>query len=93
MYFDVGCITVSMELREIIERERISYPDKEKLFMVLGLFLSGRISMGKAAELLGLRIDDFMLLMYELGVRYTIIDEVELDEELNAFKKLFKSRI
>ncbi len=84
---------MSMELREIIERERISYPDKEKLFMVLGLFLSGRISMGKAAELLGLRIDDFMLLMYELGVRYTIIDEVELDEELNAFKKLFKSRI
>ncbi len=43
---------MSLKLREVIERERVPYPDKEKLFMVLGLLLSGRISMGKAAELL-----------------------------------------
>jgi len=57
------CRLMSAKLREIIERERVPYPDKEKLFMVLGLLLSGRISLGKAAELLGLRIDDLWIFM------------------------------
>ncbi|HDH07386.1 MAG TPA: hypothetical protein ENF87_03350 [Thermoproteales archaeon] len=59
--------------------------------MVLGLLLSGRISMGKAAELLGLRIDDFWLLLYKLGVKYSILDEEEVEEELNEYEKVFKS--
>lgn len=32
---------MSLELREIIKRECVPYPDKEKLFMVLGLLLGG----------------------------------------------------
>ena len=82
---------MSLGLREVIERERVPYPDKERLFMVLGLLLSGRISMGKAAELLGLRIDDFWLLLYKLGVKYSILDEEEVEEELNEYEKVFKS--
>ncbi len=84
-------LSLSTELKKIIERERVSYPDKEKLFMVLGLLLSGRISLGKAAELLGLRIDDFWLLLHDLGVKYSIFDEEEVEEELNAYKRVFKS--
>lgn len=45
---------MSLELKEIIKRERASYPDKEKLFTVLDLLFSNRISTGKVAELLGL---------------------------------------
>jgi len=33
-------------LRELLERERVPYPDRERLFLVLGLLLTGRISMG-----------------------------------------------
>jgi len=82
---------VSTELKQIIERERVPYPDKEKLFLVLGLFLSGKISMGKAAELLDLRVDEFWLLLHELGIKYSLLDEEEAEEELDAFKRVFKS--
>ncbi len=81
---------MSVELREVIERERVPYPDKERLFTVLGLLLSGRISLGKAAELLGLRIDDLWILMHKLGIKYSVLDEEEVEEELNAYKKVFK---
>jgi len=82
---------MAVELREIIKRERVPYPDKEKFFIVLGLLLSGKISMGKAAELLGLRVDDLWLLMRNLGIEYSILDEEEVGEELDAYKRVFKS--
>ena len=81
-----------LELKQIIDKERVPYPDKEKLFLVLGLFLSGRISMGKAAELLDIRIDDFWLLLRKLGIEYSMLGEDEIEEELDAFKRIFKNR-
>ncbi|MEM4971879.1 MAG: UPF0175 family protein [Sulfolobales archaeon] len=82
---------MSAELREVIESERVPYPDKEKLFTVLGLLLSGRVSLGKAAELLSLRVDDLWILLHRLGVRYSVLDEEEVEEELDAYEKIFKS--
>jgi len=83
---------MSFELREIVERERVPYPDKEKLFMVLGLLLSGRISMGKAAELLGLRVYELWLLLHkQLNIKYSVLDKGEIEEELSACKRIFKS--
>ena len=67
------------------------YPDKEKLFTVLGLLLSGRISLGKAAELLGLRIDDLWILMHRLGIMCSVLDEEEIEKELGVYKRIFKS--
>ena len=83
---------MSVERREISKRERVPYPDKEKLLTVLGLLLSGRISMGKAAELLDLRIDDLWLLLQKLGIRYSILNE-EVEEELDAYRRIFRKRI
>jgi len=83
---------MSVDLREVIERERVPYPDKEKLFTVLGLLLSGRISLSKAAELLGLRVDDLWILLHELGIKYSVLDEEEVEEELYVYKRIFKSR-
>ena len=84
------CCLMSVELKKIIEQERVSYPDKEKFFTVLGLLLSNRISIGKASELLGLRVDDLLLLMYKLGIKYSILNEEEVEEELNAYRRVFK---
>lgn len=78
-------------LAEVLDRERVSYPDRKRLFLVLGLFLSNRISMSRAAELLGLRIDDFWLLLRELGVEYQVIDEEEVEEEVDTYRRIFKS--
>ena len=82
---------MSVELKKVIESEKIPYPDKERFFTVLGLLLSGRISIGRAAELLGLRVDDFWLLMYRLRIKHSILDEEEVEDELNAYKRVFKS--
>ncbi len=49
----------------------------------------GRISSGKAAELLGLRADNLWILVHRLGVKYSVLEEVE--EELDAYKEIFKS--
>ncbi|MEB2836297.1 MAG: UPF0175 family protein [Desulfurococcales archaeon] len=76
---------------EIIKSERVPYRDPERLFLVLGLLLSGRISMGKAAELLGIRIDELWLVLRRLGVEYEVVDEEEAEEEIEAYKRLFKS--
>lgn len=76
---------------EIIKSERVPYRDPERLFLVLGLLLSGRISMGKAAELLGIRIDELWLVLRRLGVEYEVVDEEEAKQEIEAYKRLFKS--
>jgi len=85
-----GCGCVSFGLKEVIERERVPYPDKERLFIVLGLLLTGRISTGKAAELLDLRVDELWLLLRKLGIEYDLLDEEEIEEEVNAYRKVFK---
>lgn len=47
--------------------------------------------MGKAAELLGMRVNEFWILIQELGIKYSIMDEEEVEEELDAYKRVFKS--
>ncbi len=80
-----------VELKEVLEKERLPYPDRERLFIVLGLLLNGRISSGKAAELLDLRIDEFWNLLRKLGVKYDLLDEEEIEEEIDVYRKVFES--
>lgn len=84
---------MSTRLKEILKKERVSYPDKERLFLVLGLLLSGKISMGKAADLLEIRIDDLWKILDELNIKYSIYNEKEVEEEVESFKRIFKGSI
>jgi len=54
------------DFRELLEKERVPYPEREKLFLVLGQLLTGRISMDKATELLDLRVDELWLFLFRL---------------------------
>ncbi len=38
-----------------------------------------------------MRVDEFWLLIQELGIKYSIMDEEEVEEELDAYKRVFKS--
>jgi len=74
---------------EAVFREvKVSYGDKRKLFMVLGLLLSGKISLGKAAELLGIRIDDLWALLEELDIKYHFYDSEEAEIEVEQYRKI-----
>jgi len=76
-------------LKGTLEHIYVPYEDKEKLFLVLGLLLSGNISAGKAAELLGLRIDELWELLDRLNIDYSPIDEEEVEFELKNYGKVF----
>ena len=84
---------MSIELKEIIRRERVPYPDKERLFLVLGLLLTNKISIGKAAELLNLRVDELWPLLRKLNIEYNMLNEEEAEEELDVYKRVFKSSV
>jgi len=76
-------------LKSVLEHVYVPYKDKEKLFIVLGLLLSGKISAGKAAELLGLRIDELWELLDDLNIDYFPIDEREIEFELKGYGEVF----
>ncbi len=79
-------------LADILEGERIPYRDKARFYSVLGLLLSARISLGKASDLLGIRIDELWEMLDELGIRYQMLDyEEEVKKEIQSYKRLFKS--
>lgn len=51
-------------------------------YIVLGLFQEGRISTGKAAELLGLTYRGFVRLMARKGIPYFRLDPEEWEAEI-----------
>lgn len=60
--------------------------------MVLEMFKKGRISSGKAAELLGMRKRDFIELLDEEEIPFFDHTKEELEEEFKTVDLLVKSR-
>ena len=38
-----------------------------------------------------MRVDDLWMLLHKLGVEYSVLDEEEVEEELDAYRRIFKS--
>jgi predicted HTH domain antitoxin len=57
-------------------------------WLLLSLFLEGKISSGKAGKLLGLSRLEFIKLLRERGIAYINYSKEELTEEFDAVKKL-----
>lgn len=72
-------------LREI----PVEYPDGGKFFLVVGLLLSEKISLGKAANLLELRVDELIEIMEKSGIKYNIYDDEEIERELKNYDEVF----
>jgi predicted HTH domain antitoxin len=77
-----------MELKMLREIP-VEYPDGGKFFLVVGLLLSEKISLGKAANLLELRVDELIEIMEKSGIRYNIYDDEEIERELKNYDKVF----
>lgn len=67
--------------KEEIERE-------VKKWLVISLFKGGRISSGKAGNLLGITRREFLDLLDEEGIAYFDYSTEELEEEFKAVRKL-----
>ena len=61
-------------------------------WLVFSLFSEGKISSGKAGKLLGISRLEFIKLLQTRGIAYISFTEDELNEELEAVKKLAPKR-
>ncbi len=61
-------------------------------WLVFSLFSDGKISSGKAGKLLGISRLDFIKLLQARGIAFINFTEDELNEELDAVKKLAPKR-
>jgi len=64
------------------------YREKERFLKVVGLLVSHQITFGKAAELLGMRMEELAFLLDKLGVEYSLLDEEEARLERGEADKL-----
>ena len=77
-------------LRLGISREEISNRVAE--WLVLSLFVEGRISSGKAGQLLGISRIEFLALLRKYGIAYVDYTEDELADEWMAVTELPAAR-
>ncbi len=61
-------------------------------WLIFSLFSEGKISSGKAGKLLGITRLDFIKLLQTRGIAFINFTEDELNEELEAVKKLAPKR-
>jgi predicted HTH domain antitoxin len=61
-------------------------------WLIFSLFSEGKISSGKAGKLLGISRLDFIKLLQTRGIAFINFTEDELNEELEAVKKLAPKR-
>lgn len=87
MVFSVSLASVVDEFPLFRERE-----EKERFLLVLGLLASRTVTLGKAAEILGMSRLEFSAVLRSIGFKYSYLDEEELQKEVAAGKDLLKKK-
>jgi predicted HTH domain antitoxin len=79
-------LTLPSEFQSLLGDSRQA-AEAAKEFIILGLYQEGRISGGKAAELLGLTYHGFVSLLARKGLPYFRYDEQEWTREMEAVRQ------
>ena len=64
------------------------YEEKGKFFTVVGLLFTRRVTLAKAAELLGLDRDEFSRVLKHMGLEYSYLNAEETEHETQISKIL-----
>ncbi|ASJ02768.1 hypothetical protein A3L09_05630 [Thermococcus profundus] len=64
------------------------YHEKERFLKVVGLLVSHQVTFEKAAQLLGMKMEELAFLLDKLGVEYSLLDEEEAELEIEELKKV-----
>ncbi len=83
---DTLTLSLPNELRSLLGAQAQA-AEAVKEYTILGLYQEGRISAGKAAELLGLTLRGFAALLARKGIAYFRYDEQEWAEETAAVRR------
>lgn len=85
-------LKVPADLLPLLRKSRREMEQDAQLWVVLELFRQRKISAGKAAELAGLSLSDFMDATREHGVEWVSYTEEELDAELSEAAMLGEAK-
>ncbi len=83
---DTLTLSLPNELRTLLGTQAQA-AEAVKEYTILGLYQEGRISAGKAAELLGLTLHGFAALLARKGIAYFRYDEQEWAEDAAAVRR------
>jgi predicted HTH domain antitoxin len=64
------------------------YREKERFLKVVGLLVSHQVTFEKAAQLLGMKIEELSFLLGKLGVEYSLLDEEEAELEIGEIENM-----
>jgi predicted HTH domain antitoxin len=64
------------------------YHEKEWFLKVVGLLVSHQVTFEKAAQLLGMKIEELSFLLGKLGVEYSLLDEEEAELEIGEIENM-----
>jgi predicted HTH domain antitoxin len=76
-------ITLSKNVIPLIAKRKKDIPDKIKEIIAIELFREGRISSGKAAQILGIKRIQFISILSRLNIPYFSQDKEELRKEFS----------
>ena len=76
-------IELSPDVVNLITKRRKEASKRVKEMVVIELFREGKISTGKAAQILGMKRTDFFTLLAHLGIPYFHQDKEELSQEFS----------
>lgn len=86
----MGAVQVELDsdLVELLEELRLPVKEAARELIVLELYRQGELSSGKAAQLLGMRRDEFIKYASERGIPYLQLTPEELRREIENSKSL-----
>jgi predicted HTH domain antitoxin len=86
----MGAVHVELDQDLVDLLEELNRPVRQaaRELIVLELYRQGEVSSGKAAELLGLRREEFIRHASKQGIPYFQLDGEELEREIEASRKL-----
>jgi predicted HTH domain antitoxin len=86
----VGAVPVELDrdLVDLLEELRRPAKKAARELIVLELYRQGDVSSGRAAQLLNMQREEFIRYASKQGIPYFQIDRDELQQELEAIKKL-----
>ncbi|MGQ4915461.1 MAG: hypothetical protein ACP6IU_12065 [Candidatus Asgardarchaeia archaeon] len=79
------------KLISVIKDLGFDMPDEDVVdfFAVIGLLVSNKISLGKAAEILNMRKDVLLERLDKLGISWHILNNEEQVAELKVYQRIF----
>jgi len=77
-------LAIPSNLLPLLRKSRREMEQEAQLWVILELFRRRKISAGKAAELTGLNLADFMDVTRKRGIEWVSYTDEELEAELNG---------